>query len=67
MKYYYLNKKPFNEKVKPFYPGNVPYLSQFKYVQTKKNCLETLQESAGYYSKKKYVKIKKTNKLTGKS
>ena len=32
-----------------------------------KNCLETLQESAGYYSKKKYVKIKKTNKLTGKS
>jgi hypothetical protein len=67
MKYYYLNKKPFNEKVKPFYPGNVPYLSQFKYVQSMKNCLETLQESAGYYSKKKYVKIKKTNKLTGKS
>lgn len=50
MKYYYLNRKPFNEKVKPFYPGNVPYLSQFKYARSVKHRIKPIVKAIDKYN-----------------
>lgn len=46
---FYSNKKPFDEKVKPFYPGNIPYLSQFRYKYYVFRKLRQLKKLAGGY------------------
>ena len=57
MNYFYSNRKPFDNKVKPFYPGNLPYLSQSYYKHVVFNKVKRLKKSAGGYWSKKYNKF----------
>jgi hypothetical protein len=65
MNSFYSNRKPFDEKVKPFYPGNIPYLSQSYYNYAVFRRVRQLKKFAGGYwskSSNKYIK-KKINSL----
>lgn len=48
MIYYYSSKKPFEDNIQPFYPGNLPYLSQYFYKKYIFKNLNLLKKKAGY-------------------
>jgi hypothetical protein len=61
MKNYYLKRKPFNEKVEPIYPGNMPYLSQMiydEYVFRKIRHANKLSGRFWNHEEKRYIKRK---------
>jgi hypothetical protein len=49
MKYYLEEVKPFDEKLIPFYPGNIPYLSQNNYKLAVIGTVKNLRNLVGGY------------------
>jgi hypothetical protein len=57
MKYYRSNRKPFEDKIIPFYPGNIPYLSQNWYKLAVIGTVNNLRKLVGGYWDKKSKKF----------